>query len=194
MNRIEKIYYFFEIEQFEECLDQCNLIISNKSDSIFHYYAYFYKGKVEYEFGEFEKSINSYEKSLTLNSNEDQIWVSMACALELIGEKKLALNSFIKEIRYFPKNAFGWQKLAGFLTRIKRFKLAKKIFDNVSANDEIDYTVCASEYAVALYEAGNLKEELQYYDKLRAMGYNETWIEDNYNELLSEIHRADNSC
>jgi tetratricopeptide (TPR) repeat protein len=118
----------------------------------------------------------------------------MACALELIGEKKLALNSFIKEIRYFPKNAFGWQKLAGFLTRIKRFKLAKKIFDNVSANDEIDYTVCASEYAVALYEAGNLKEELQYYDKLRAMGYNETWIEDNYNELLSEIHRADNSC
>ena len=187
MNHLEKIYYLFELEQFDECLDQCNLVIGNKNDFNFHYYAYFYRGKVEYEFGDFEKSINSFEKVIALAPNEDQVWVSMACALESIGEKKLALNAYIREIRLFPKNVFGWQKLAGFLTRINRFKLAKKIFDDINAIGKIDYTICASEYALALYEVGTYEEELEYYVKLRSMGFAETWIEDNYNELLDEM-------
>jgi tetratricopeptide (TPR) repeat protein len=190
MNAHDQIYNSFERCSFSECLGICKREIEKPTVEYYKFYPWFYKGKVEYERGNFYDSIKSFKVALKLAPNENQIWVSLACAYELNGKNKLAMRAFIKEVRLFPTNDFGWQKLGGFLTRNRRFRLAKKIFDFVDGKGGIDFTVCASEYALSLYNAGTLSEELRFYENLLKMNYKEKWIIKNYNELLQEIEKS----
>ena len=136
---------------------------------------------------ELEEVINKMEKTLMEASNTKGVWSVLGYLYERKEEYKLAMRFFSKEIRLFPNNCIGWHRLANFLTSINRYRLAKKIFSNLLKLDKFNFYISAYQYADALYDAGSLQEELEYYQLLISQGFEETWIDDNYQKILKDI-------
>ena len=187
MNVCEHIYALFEKGHYKECLRLC---VSNLEKTPYEFYAWFYKGKSEYELGFYKEAIKSFEQSARLAPQEDEVWLSLGCALELSGKKMMAMKAYRKEITLFPDGSSGWMALAAFLTRIKRYRLAKTIFRAIEVNSVMDYFMAGYEYAIALYHAGSLDEEFKLYKKLIDIGYEEKWVKVNFENIIRDMDNA----
>lgn len=191
MNIFEKIFDYFEKDKYHACFRLCM-----KATKIYpeDAYSWFYKGKVEFEFQEFESSITSFEKAINLGCQNNNIWTAMGLSYEKIGKQRLALDCYLKEVKNFPENCYGWQILAGFLSRVDRFKLGKKIFDSVVKKNAFDDRISAVEYADCLYYAGTSEDELVFYKRIRKMNYPLKWIEIEYRRVLNDLKHTPPSC
>lgn len=188
MNIHEKIFELFENDKYHACLKLC--LESIEVDSKV-YYPWFYKGKVEYEFARFDSSIKSYETAISLGSEAINVWVAMGLSYESNGNNKFAMDCYLKEIRQFPENCYGWQILAGFLSRRGFFRIGKKILDSIVIKGVFDDSISATEYADCLYYAGTLEEELIFYERILKMNYPLDWIEENHHRVLEDIKNRD---
>ena len=189
MNLFSKIFGLFEEAKYEECLRLCNRGIKQYPS---HYYAWFYKGKSLYELGDFEQAITAFIQSLNLGPNEDQIWLSLACARDANGEKLEAYRCYRKETELFPDSAFAWESLAIFLCRNKRFSVARRIFRLIDAKGLMNYEFACLDYAKSIYEAGTLDEEIALYNKLISLGIKEKWVTVNMENARKAV--TESSC
>jgi tetratricopeptide (TPR) repeat protein len=176
MSVFQQIYNLFEGGNYADCLRLCQRVID---ENPLHYYPWFYRGKSLYELGDFGYAIEAFSECLKIAPNEDQIWMSLGCALECNGQKLRALKCYREEVKLFPNSPLAWQSLAGFLSRSNKFFLARRIFSLIESKGLLDYDVAALDYAKAIYEAGTLEEEISLYKKLLSTGMSENWIKEN---------------
>ena len=61
-------------------------------------------GKKQLENGQYESALNSFEKAVSLNQNDPDLWNLMGIALRSLGRYNEAVNCFNKSLEIDPRD------------------------------------------------------------------------------------------
>ena len=61
-------------------------------------------GKKQLENGQYESALNSFEKAISLNQNDPDLWNLMGIALRSLGRYNEAVNCFNKSLEIDPRD------------------------------------------------------------------------------------------
>lgn len=181
----DKIFDAFESGMYEFCHYLCLEEIKANPKNAF---AWFYKGKTEFECNDYVDSIKSFMKGISIEPEATLFRANLGLSFENIGDNKQAIKYYFLEVRKFPESLYGWQVIVPFLVNNSRYNFAKKICDEMVKSGTMDYNFLAEEYSECLYQAGTLNEELLFYKKLKELNYHAPWAQENYNLLLKDIN------
>jgi tetratricopeptide (TPR) repeat protein len=180
----EKIFNAFEEGTYDLCRYLCLEDIKTNPKNA---YAWFYKGKSEFECDDFTDSINSLQRGISIEPEATLFRANLGQSFERNGNIKNAIKYYFLEVKKFPESLYGWQVLVPFLAKSNKYVIVKKICDEMVKNKSMDYTFLAEEYADSLYNSGTLDEELIFYQKLKELDIYPPWAEENHNFVLKDI-------
>lgn len=181
----KNIYEAFERESYDLA---CYLCIEEIANNPANSYAWYYKGKCEYELGNCHDAIICFKRAISIDPDATLFRANLGLAYEKSKNRINALNSYLDEVRRFPDSLFGWQVFVPFLVNNRRFSLAKKICDAMVANNTMNYEFLAEEYADSLYHAGSLQEELVLYEKLKSIRFYPEWAKRNHYLVMKDLN------
>ena len=116
------------------------------------------------ELGKNKDAIDSYEKSIQIESGSYYVWFSRGCALNASNRNEEAIQSFEKAIEIDPDNYKAWVALAGTQTWIGRNEEAVQYFDRaLEINSNINFSWCM--YGIALFNTERYQKAIQSFEK-----------------------------
>jgi len=100
---------------------------------------YLIRGEVYYELNMFKEAIYDYQKSLSLNSNNERAMINLAGCRRQNGDMKGAYRDYTNIIKKFPNNSIAWfnrghikRYLADIVGARQDFQTAANLGDNDS--------------------------------------------------------------
>lgn len=108
----------------------CTLItISIHADNTSSFVEFFNEANTYYHKKEYRNAIASYEKALTLNSEQPQVYFNLGLAYEQIGNKKEALAQFKSAIAVNKNYVKAYIHAANILKELKQYEEAIILYD-----------------------------------------------------------------
>lgn len=138
---------------------------------------WFDRGVEQFEAGDFEEGIESFDKAIELKPDFHQVWLNRGAALFLLERFEKAIASFDKAVEIKPDLDVAWFKRGVALGELKRFEKAIASFNKVVEIKPDDYNAWINR-GVALDKLERFEEGIASYDKaveIKPDDYN-TWL------------------
>lgn len=130
--------------------------------------AWFYQGIQQFNNGDYQAAIVSYDKALAILPEAHEVWYNRANALFKLGRTYDAIASYDKALQYKEDKSDAWNNRGNALFKIGRSEEAIYSYDK-ALEIQPNYQQAWYNRGVALGHVGRLEEAIASYDKAVAI-------------------------
>ncbi|ARV58222.1 hypothetical protein BZZ01_05865 [Nostocales cyanobacterium HT-58-2] len=146
---------------------------------------WFYQGNEQFEAGNFEEAIASYDKAIEIKPDDHEAWYNRGTALANLGRDEEAIASYDKAIEFKPDLHEAWHNRGVALANLGRDEKAIASFDK-AIEFKPDLHETWNNRGLTLRDLGQYEEAIASYDKAIEFksDYHQAW----YNRSLALVN------
>ncbi len=139
------------------------------------------RGNEQYDLGDFEGALNSYNKALEIKPDKDALWNNRGNALRNLGRLEEAIASYDKALECKPDLHEAWNSRGIALRNLGRLQDAIASFDKALEFKPDDHAAWYSR-GIALRKSGRIQDAIASFDKALEikLDYHLSWYHRGY--------------
>jgi tetratricopeptide (TPR) repeat protein len=154
--------------------------------------ALFYLAHSLYHLRQFKKSLKFWERLKRISPTEPNLHLNMGACFECLGNKRLALQNYKRELALNPISVKALHNLGDIYFFAHKYKLAAGYFERCHSQKGLSDD-CIGKLAHSYFKTGQLEKEALIYEEFLQTNPCDTWALNNLGSHLmgeGEYHRA----
>lgn len=166
--RLNLAKLLLETEQFQNAIEQFEILTRYKPDN---YYFYFCLGYSYQQLCMIDQSIAAYTKAIYLNDDSEDMFFNLGILYTDKAEYDAAIGAYQKAISINPEYIEAYDNLGVLYSKNKETELARQMFES-AIDINMEYPLSHYNLACLLKNEGNFEEALNHFSMASQNGYN----------------------
>lgn len=186
---LAKAKAFYKADRYQDALVIAKKVLAldkNNSEALF------YVAHGLYHFRQFKKSLQFWKRLKRICPTEPSLYLNMGACYDDLGNKRLAIRNYKKELALNPASATALHNLGDIYFFAHKYKLAANYLERSHSQKPLPDD-CIGKLARSYFKTGQLDKEQILYEEFLQKNPNDTWALNNLGSHLmgqGEYHRA----